>query len=231
MASNAVTKNRLLPGGNAWEVAGSLDILSGGEFRLAGVPITATAQQINALSGLINADGDIEIANTVWEDLRFPATGINPPGAASDPVRDTSDGRLVFSASATNIIAVQVQMPHAWLPGSSLHPHVHWSPATANSGNVLFQISYKIANVNEAFPADFTTAVVIGAAGGAADKHQLSSFPSIPMTGKTLSCMLLMLIARIGGDDQDTYASTIKLNEFDIHYEIDTLGSAEELTK
>jgi hypothetical protein len=79
-----------------------------------------------------------------WEDLRFSAVGINPPGAGTDPTRDTTDGRLIFAAAATNI---------------------------------------------------------------------------------TVSNMMLILISRIGGDGTDTFTGTAKLAEFDIHYQIDTVGS------
>lgn len=202
-----------------------------GMLLLEGKRITATSQQINALSGLINADGDIRLANTVWDDLRFPASGINPPGAASDPTVDTTDGRLVFSASLVNIIAIQAQMPHAWKEGTSLGLHLHWSPTSAGAGNVVFHSQYKVANINEAFPAEWTAESVTVAASGVSDKHQINELATIPMTGKTFSCMILILVSRLGNDLADTYAGTIKLNEVDIHYEIDALGSAQEYQK
>jgi hypothetical protein len=167
----------------------------------------------------------ISLAQTAWEDLRFPAIGINPPGAASDPTRDTSDGRLVFSASAENIIAIQVQMPHHWLQGGTLYPHVHWSPTSTHTGNVLWRLQYKVANINAAFPGSFTPIDILQAGSGTADMHQMASFPTISMTGKTISCMLLMLVSRVGNDGTDTYTGTAKLNEFDIHYQVDGFGS------
>lgn len=166
-----------------------------------------------------------------WDDLRFPVAGINPPGAASDPTRDTSDGRLVFSASATNIVAIQVQMPHHWKQGSSIVPHVHWSPTSTHTGNVLWRLEYKIANINTVFPGSYTTVDKLQAGAGVADTHQLAGFGEIDMTGFTLSCMLLLLLSRIGGDGTDTYTGTAKLNEFDIHYKIDGFGSKNETSK
>jgi hypothetical protein len=163
--------------------------------------------------------------------LRFPAAGINPVGAASDATRNTTDGRLEFSASATNMIALQVQMPHAWKEGSAISPHIHWSPETTNVGNVLWQLDYKIAGINETFPGSWTTQAVLAPSGGVANKHLLVEFADIPMTGKTLSCMILMLLSRIGGDGTDTFTGLAQLNEFDIHYESDSLGSREEYVK
>lgn len=180
----------------------------------------------------IPAGGQFILNNSFWDDLRFPVAGINPPGAASDPTRDTSDGRLVFSASAENIIAIQVQMPHSWQEGSYLAPHIHWSPTSTHTGNVKWQIKYKIANVGDVFPADYTTITTLDAGDGVADTHQIAGFAdNIVMTGKRFSCMLLMLVSRLGNDGQDTYTGTAKLNEVDIHYQINGFGTGEEYTR
>lgn len=167
----------------------------------------------------------VYLRTPAWEDLRFPASGINPPGAASDPGVDTGDGRLVFSASAENIVAMQVQMPHAWKEGSTIHPHVHWSPTSTNTGNVLWRLKYKVANIGAAFPAEFTPIDILQAGSGTSDAHQMATFPTITMTGKTVSCMLLLLLSRVGNDGTDDYTGTAKLNEFDIHYQVDGFGS------
>jgi len=176
-------------------------------------------------------DGDFSLGNTFWDDLKFPAAGINPPGAASDPGRDTTDGRLSFSASAENIVAIQVQMPHNWKEGSAIYPHFHWSPTNTDTGNVLWQLKYKIANVNGTFPGAWTTLTKLDAGDGTSDQHQIAAFSAIPMTGYTLSCMMLILLSRVGDDGTDTYNAACKLNEFDIHYQIDSFGSDEEYTK
>ena len=61
--------------------------------------------------GTLTAD-DFTLTNTSWDDLTFPAAGLNPPGAASDPDRDTTFGYLLFAASGTEIITGAVQLPH-----------------------------------------------------------------------------------------------------------------------
>lgn len=180
---------------------------------------------------VLTVGGDVTLTDTTWDDLRFRAAGINPPGAASDPTRDTSDGRLTFSATASNIIAIQAQMPHSWKEGSAIRPHVHWSPTNTNTGHVKWQMQYKIANVDEAFPGSWTTVTALDAGSGTSDMHQIAGLGEIDMTGKTLSCMILLLITRLGADVQDTYNADCKLNEVDIHYEMDTLGSDQEYTK
>jgi hypothetical protein len=180
---------------------------------------------------LLNKDGKFKLDAPQWDDLRMPAIGINPPGAATDPTLDNTDGRWIFSASATNMLALQAQLPHAWVEGTLIEPHVHWSPTDTNTGNVLWRLEYKIASVYGAFPSAWTTIDALGAANGVSDQHLIADFVGIDMTGHTLSCILLIKLSRIGGDASDTYAGTAKLNYFDIHFRQNSLGSNAEYVK
>lgn len=169
----------------------------------------------------------------LWEDLRFPAQGINPTGTASPPTVVTADpwaGTLLFSASATNIIAGVAQMPHSWLIGSALHPHVHWCPTNTNTGNVAWRLSYQIAPIGDTFPAALTTAgISLDPGDGVTNKHQFHPFANIDMSGYRLdggvSIMLVWKLERVGGDASDTYTGTARFLEFDIHYQSDGNGS------
>lgn len=75
--------------------------------------------------------GEIRLTGSaiVWEDLKFPASSINPPGGIGGAAVDTADtpfvGTLLFDSIATEICVGQAQMPHAWKEGSFLSPHVH----------------------------------------------------------------------------------------------------------
>jgi hypothetical protein len=183
----------------------------------------------SALTGALTPS-ELTLTDTVWDDLRFPAQGINPAGAPSPPTVDTADGTLVFSASATNIIAGVAQFPHHWKEGSTINPHIHWCPSNTDTGNVLWRFEYEVQNIGGTF-AGFTTVDTLEAGDGTAEKHQVHSLGTISMTGKTLSCMMKWRVSRIGGDGTDTFTGTARLLEFDIHYEIDSLGSRSEMTK
>ena len=93
----------------------------------------------------------------VWDDLRFPATAINPPGQASDPDVEASSGLLLFDSNGTELIYAFVQMPHAWKEGSSISPHVHWQKTTSAAGDVLWRMRYKMAPIGEVMDADWST--------------------------------------------------------------------------
>ena len=65
-----------------------------------------------------------------WDDLKFPATAINPPGQASDPDVEATSGLLLFAAAGTELVYALAQMPHHWEEGSDIKPHVHWTKTT-----------------------------------------------------------------------------------------------------
>jgi len=174
---------------------------------------------------------------TVWDDLRFPASSVNPPGQASDPDISATNGTLLFDATGTELVFFQVQLPHAWKAGTNIKPHVHWAKTTSAAGNVLWRLNHKIAALGGTF-GDFSddddalTVVPSFPDTNAANKHLLTSFSEIDMSGiDTVSAMLLIKLSRVGGDAADTYGADAELFEFDIHYEIDQIGSREEYTK
>lgn len=179
-----------------------------------------------------------------WDDLRFPAVGINPIGGGADPTIDTADpfmGTLLFSASATNVIAGVAQMPHTWAEGTEIRPHIHWCPVTTNTGNVLWRFSYMIANpynpADGAAPAQSTFATTVTsvstliASTGVVGQHLLTTFGAITMTGYKISACIPWKLERLGGDGTDSCTGTARLLEFDIHYQIDSYGSRNIATK
>lgn len=175
-----------------------------------------------------------EAETTYWDDLRAPATGINPPGQVSDPDFDVTYGGWLFAASVTETLIVHMQMPHAWKEGSVIRPHVHWMKTTAASGAVMWEIDYRWAPIGEVMDSSWTTLTASTPAVGdndLADEHALTSFTEIDATGKGLSDMLLVKLSRLGGDAADTYGAYARMMEFDIHYQLDDPGSRQEYSK
>lgn len=177
---------------------------------------------------LFEEDGSLSMHGTatVWDDLRFPATAINPAGAASAMTFDQTNIGFLASSGATQVIVVIAQMPHSWKMGSAIYPHIHWEPTNTNTGSVLWRMEYKWTSIFETESGSWTTLDVLSPADGVAFKHQLSNFGAVSGEGKGLSSLITIKISRIGGDGTDTYNTDALLKEFDIHYEMDTLGSA-----
>lgn len=168
-----------------------------------------------------------------WEDLRAPATSINPPGADSDADIDPADGTLLFASNVTETIAVLLQMPHGWREGSAIRPHLHWSKTTDAAGDVVWQIKYRVFNAGDVPPdfSDFVSATSRSEEPGSTQKHVIEIFPEIDMTGKSVSCMLSVVLQRDHDAAADDYEADARVWEFDVHYQIDSLGSIQEYTK
>lgn len=171
-----------------------------------------------------------------WEDLRFPAVGVNPPGAVSDPGRSVATGCLLFDAAGVEVVVLQAQLPHSWKLGTPLVPHVHWTKTSDAAGDVVWRLQYKWFGINAVGDAEWTTLTASTPVESTpdtdeADKHLITAFDEIPTAGKKISDMLILNLARLGDDVADTYNADAQLLEFDIHYVLDSLGSIEAYTK
>ncbi|MFA5037701.1 MAG: hypothetical protein WC479_11060 [Candidatus Izemoplasmatales bacterium] len=166
---------------------------------------------------------------TVFDDLRTSGTSVKIGASAPDLV--------TFAPATTNLqlygfdgintseqVFFAIQLPHSYKEGTNITPHIHWSPTTADAGNVKWFLEYTWANNGVAFAAP-TTITVTGAAGGTAWMHNKHYFSDIVGTGKTISSMLICRLYRNPADAADTYEHDAALLEFDFHYEMDSVGS------
>jgi hypothetical protein len=167
-----------------------------------------------------------------WDDLRFPAQGINPPGLGSDPTLDSATGLLLFgSGPGTETIAGVAQMPHDWAEGTELEPHVHWQKTTSATGNVLWKIDYEVVNNGDValmtYASTLSRDTVVGGTpdNNTANETLITDLGRITMKDKRISCLIFWKVARVGGDTLDTYAADARMIEFDIHYQRDSDGS------
>lgn len=181
----------------------------------------------------IENDGTLQLSgnSTTFEDLKFPANALAAGATPADPcvVVGGLRVRCFDGGSTTESMEMIIQMPHNWKLGSTIYPHVHWGPSDTGAGNVKWQFEYSWQNTNGAF----TTSTIISltaATDGVAHKNFISSFPSITSSTASLSSIILGRIFRVPTGD-DTYTSDAELYEFDIHYEIDSLGSRQETEK
>lgn len=173
-----------------------------------------------------------------WDDLRIPATATTV-GAANPPTlkkfRDNgaaSRGVYAwhFAPTIMEDLMFAAQVPHKQKQETDLYPHFHWSPTTANAGNVIWGIEYTISTINGSFPLTQLDSVT-DAADGLAYKHQLAGLSTISMAGNGLSTMILGRLYRDGGNTSDTYPDDAVLHEFDFHIQIDSPGSRWEFVK
>ena len=162
-------------------------------------------------------------------------------GGAVDPTwLDLSAGAQrayawAFSPSAINILYWTAQLPHSWKEGSTLYPHVHWMPTTANAGNVLWQLGLYKADINSAYPTFASPSPYyqpsLAVSSGTIRQHQVSAFPPLTMVGNKISNVFLGRLLRIANDATDTYPDDAVALYVDFHHEVDSLGSRSEFLK
>ncbi len=198
---------------------------------------TGTATLVNTGTTTQTLNGRIVLAGSglAWDDLRVDANSVKLP--SSDPPTWTAyKGSLVlaFSDAAAGHeegIYFTVQMPHNYLEGSAIYPHVHFVPQDNTGGNARWGLTYTWANLNAAFPAE-ETINVDAACGTTTDAHKMGTLTAITGTGKTISSMLICRLFRNSSHANDTYnGKSVYLLEFDIHYQIDSFGSSSETAK
>jgi len=121
-------------------------------------------------------------------------------------------------------------MPYTYKEGTDLMPHVHWSPKSTNTGDVDWILEYTIVNIGGTF-GNTTTIHMLDTADGVIDKHQISVGDAIDGSGLGISHMIVCRLYRDGGEGDDDFTGDASLLEFDLHFQIDTMGSRRELYK
>jgi hypothetical protein len=171
--------------------------------------------------------------NPMWDDMRINlnrgTTGGDPPTMST--FRPNTQAYR-FISDATNSLFFDVQIPHSWKEGSTLRPHLHWSPGNStNTGSVLWGLDYTWANAEDdpdsVFPVS-TNVTVADPAHGVAFGHQIASFGNIVGTGKYASSVLMCRVYRDGNNGSDTFTGNAFALSLDFHYQIDKSGSLTE---
>ncbi len=188
----------------------------------------------------IESDGSLsyEGSATRWDDLKVNVSRLTGHGAKPPGMNDVIDagagpGLFLFWFDKDNEeeLFFTVQMPHGWLEGSTIKPHVHWI-ANNGSGNVEWALEYVWANVSDVFTTSTTILTAYTPISAYADyKHMLTSLGDMDGTGKTLSSIILCRVFRKATSSNDTFTKDAGLLQIDFHYQIDADGSREILVK
>lgn len=152
-------------------------------------------------------------------------------------------GRGVFQSGH-----FQVQLPHGYVPGSPLEPHVHVRLDPVSGGapgqKLLLEFEYIWVNTGEPRPHS-TTILAINHTVSASDlsaDNLMISFGLIQKEDAGISSMLDCRFSRLNFDPgwekdfwtprglgNDDFQGYLVFKEFDFHYQLDTLGSRERL--
>lgn len=142
------------------------------------------------------------------------------------------------STSNEQEVFFSVQMPHNWKEGTTIYPHVHWAPQAATAGNVVWGLEYTWVNYDATTPIAFPNTTLITAttadvASGDVDKHLITGFSSITPSASQnkISSILMCRFYRKSADANDDYNGNAAVLSFDLHYEIDAVGSHSQYVK
>jgi hypothetical protein len=190
----------------------------------------------------IEADGSLSYEGTAtrYDDLRVPVSSTTREGSKSPTMtkfRETSEGSQgvllqFFHASNEQELYFVVQMPHGWKEGTDIYPHVHWTSTSLMNGVVVWGLEYTWSNHGGAFG---DTTIITGDTTvnvpSSANEMLITSLPTISGTDKTISSVLICRIFRDAANTSDSFTGEAGLIEIDFHYQIDSDGSREQLTK
>lgn len=164
----------------------------------------------------------------VWDDLKFPASRIRQ-GATQKPDFDITELGLLFPQNdSTEIAYVIAQFPHHMKLGTNIRPHIHFIQTSATTPT--FKIDYRWYKNGDTIPS-FTTLTCDSYAftyPGSGSILQICSFPEID--GSAIDSVSSIMDVKIYRDDNNVTGDVL-VKEFDIHYQIDSLGSKQEFIK
>ncbi len=176
------------------------------------------------------------IKGSGWEDILFPGLSLGRPAAGSPTLTNFRNGLELFAfggASGVDEAFFTIHIPHDYLPGSKVYPHVHWAHIIGSpSGDVKWQIEYSPSeghSVNT-FPASTTVAMIQTA--GAQYEHHIIEFTDGQAFTTNLEpdSVIIGRIFRDADDGEDTFANDAYLLHIDLHYQVDMRKTNEKVS-
>lgn len=183
-------------------------------------------------------DGTITLLGnaTVFEDIKVnilnAKTGITAP---TDEVGFRGNANFYarnFVHTQADEVQFDIEIPHNWKKGGLLYPHVHFSPWITGSGTSKFNLEYYWTNIDNSFPASTSAYSMTKTWGTDQQWYHLVASGVTPMTssGMEMSSILKCRLYRDNSIDGN-FPGKVTILYFDLHYEIDSLGSREEYNK
>jgi len=163
---------------------------------------------------------DMTASTEVYEDINFNIESLNPVGVGSPATVVVTSGQsgidVALQFTTNNTLYVPVQMPHTWVPGSRVHPHIHIQPQLNTANTIVWDGWYSISDIGSTFPAStnigaFNTNIPAGSQW----KHLLLPLPpgGIDMTGFDGPSTILRLKFQVTAS-----TNVFHVISFDVHY-------------
>lgn len=166
-----------------------------------------------------------------YKDLIIPAANLRP--GATPPTYAAFLGGIYeprFDAGTSNMVYGSFEIQHDYYEGSDMYFHVHWTPTTTNTGNIVWGVEWTIASNGVVFPGPTTSLGTPTAAPGVVSQHTIQNLFTIPGLGLKIGAVVAFRLFRQNGGT-DTFTGNAFLHSVGVHYAADTLGSREIFTK
>ena len=178
----------------------------------------------------------LELAEVVYKDINLGAAQLSKPSSSQPDTdsfvdeagADTGIETLAFDTGEKVHGSFEIQ--HDYKEGTDIEFHVHWQGITAPTGTdkVKWQLTYTLGASGQTL--DAPTTIVIETDFDTQYEFKLSEFVAITGTNISMGEQFLFTIERITAS-ADEYAGDALLATVGIHYQIDTIGSRQKLTK
>jgi hypothetical protein len=183
---------------------------------------------IRALEFHATGENPFVAEDGVFDDEKFPLTR-DRQGQASKPDFDFTNLGLLFPQNdATEIVYIIGQFSHKRKAFTNIAPHVHF--IQDNALTPVFKMDYRWYENGDLMPGAFTTitAATFAFTYTAGNMLQIAAFPDID--GSAIGSVSSMMDIKLYREDNVAIGDVLT-KEFDLHYEIDSLGSKEEYVK
>ena len=181
--------------------------------------------------GTMIAHGDA----TCWDDIALGVGQLGAGGSAPDSINTNSSGIYLFGFDGVNTteqLFGTFEMPHTYAEGTDIVPHVHWAPTTTGTGNVKWCVDFwRIDDTSPIIPSTPTTICVVAATDGTAWKVFRSDTTTVTGTNFKIGDQVGFRLYRNPSDAEDTYGADAVVLTFGIHYQINSLGSRNIISK
>jgi hypothetical protein len=185
----------------------------------------------------IEADGSYHMVGdaTVWNDVNIGGLVLSGPAVSKADIEEILDNTGAGTGIYTSAFDIDekgsgaLEIPHSYKEGSDFQFHLHWSGNDAPSGMdyVRWKLDYTIINAGGTMPpattVEFETAYDT-------QYERADSSVMIDGTGITICNQLCFTLTRIMANG-DAYAGDALVETIGIHFEEDTIGSRQIMTK
>jgi len=162
---------------------------------------------------------------TAWDDVLISSLSL-AKGSIAPTQGEFKAGveTLLFVDSQRDTVHGSVQLPHRWIPGTTIYPHVHWSPMETGTGDIVWGLKYCLIPTSGASSAVVPDSKAHTISSNSQFKGVFTTFAGVDMTGYGVSTVVLFTLWR--EPTGNTLAGNAAMFDFDLHYQSNSPGTA-----